>query len=103
MPADVQDEFGSALDDVQWGDTPASSKHWKGEGAGVYELVERFDGNAYRAVYIVRFAEAVYVLHCFQKKSTQGVKTSKQDIELVSKRLKDAEVHHAQKFGGKTP
>lgn len=91
MPAEVQDDFGSALDEVQMGLTPANAKPWKGEGSGVYELIERNDGNAYRAVYLVRFEEVVYVLHCFQKKSKQGIRTPKQDIDLVASRLRDAE------------
>lgn len=64
-------------------------------GASVLEVVEDFDGDTYRAVYTVRFADAVYVLHAFQKKSKRGIATPKQDIDLVKKHLKDAEEHHA--------
>jgi len=91
MPPEVQDDFGNALLEVQLGRTPANAKPWKGQGSGVYELFDRHDGNAYRAVYLVRFAEAVYVLHCFQKKSTKSIKTGKRDIALVASRLRDAE------------
>lgn len=62
------------------------------------ELVEDFDGDTYRAVYTVRFGEAVYVLHAFKKKSKQGSKTPQSDIDLVKRRLKDAERDHAQRF-----
>lgn len=60
-------------------------------GAGVLEIVESYRGDAYRAVYTVRFAKVVYVLHCFQKKSTSGIKTPKQDVELIKSRLAEAE------------
>ncbi len=55
-------------------------------------MVEDFQGDAYRAVYTVRYAEAVYVVHCFQKKSTQGIATPKPDVELIKSRLKAIEV-----------
>jgi phage-related protein len=64
----------------------------------VVELVEDFDRDTYRAVYTVRFSEAVYVLHSFKKKSKQGVKTPQSDIDLIKRRLKDAEQDHAQRF-----
>jgi phage-related protein len=62
------------------------------------ELVEDFDRSTYRAVYTVRFGDAVYVLHAFKKKSKQGIKTPQSDIELIRRRLKDAEQDHAQRF-----
>ena len=62
---------------------------------GVLEVVDDFDGNTYRAIYTVRFAQAVYTLHVFQKKSRKGIATPKQDIELVKARLKRAEDHYA--------
>ena len=62
------------------------------------ELVEDLDGNSYRAVYTVRFGEAVYVLHAFKKKSKRGIKTPQGDIDLVKRRLKDAEHDYAQRF-----
>ena len=58
-------------------------------GAAVIEVRESYDGNAYRAVYTVRYADAVYVLHAFQKKSKKGIATSKAEIDLIGKRLKD--------------
>jgi phage-related protein len=95
MPEEVQSEFGHALYLVQEGDTPDNVKPLKGfGGASVLEIVETHDGNAFRAVYTVRFEEAVYVLHCFQKKSKSGISTPKQEIELVRVRLKEAEREH---------
>jgi phage-related protein len=57
----------------------------------VLEVVESFEGNAYRAVYTVRFASGVYALHAFQKKSHRGIATDKHDLELVTNRLREAE------------
>lgn len=95
MPGEIQSEFGHALYLVQEGDKPDNVKPLKGfGGASVLEVVESHDGNAYRAVYTVRFEEAVYVLHCFQKKSKSGIATPKQDIDLVKARLKEAEEEH---------
>ncbi|GHT85875.1 hypothetical protein AGMMS49543_18010 [Betaproteobacteria bacterium] len=92
MPDEVQDTFGFALHMAQIGAKHAKAKVLKGFGsAGVLEVVEDADSNTYRAVYTVRFVDAVYVLHCFQKKSHQGIATPKQDMELVVQRLKIAE------------
>ncbi|OOG14024.1 type II toxin-antitoxin system RelE/ParE family toxin [Pseudomonas sp. C9] len=94
MPADVQDVFGHALDLAERGLKHPEVKPLKGfGGAGVLEVVEDFDTNTYRAVYTVRFDNAVYVLHCFQKKSTSGVKTAQRDIELIRTRLQAAQEH----------
>ena len=68
---------------------------FKGLGSGVLELVDDFDGDTFRAVYAVRFESAVYVLHSFKKKSKQGIKTPQSDIELIKRRLKDAEADYA--------
>ncbi len=65
-------------------------------GSGVLELVERHDGDAYRVVYTVRFKDAVYVLHAFQKKSKRGIKTPKHDMEVIRERLKYAEAHYTE-------
>lgn len=93
MPSDVVDLFGYALHLAQRGGKHAQAKPLKGFGsAGVLEVVED-DGNAYRAVYTVRFGNAVYVLHCFQKKSHKGIGTPKQDIDLIRDRLKLAQKH----------
>lgn len=88
MPEDVQDSFGYALHLAQIGQKHPDAKPLKGFGsAGVLEVVEDFQGGAYRAVYTVRYATAVYVVHCFQKKSTQGIATPKPDVALIKTRL----------------
>jgi phage-related protein len=93
MPEEVQDTFGYALHLAQVGQKHPDTKPLKGFGsAGVLEVVEDFQGDAYRAVYTVRYAKAVYVVHCFQKKSTQGIATPKPDVELIKSRLKAIEV-----------
>ena len=92
MPQDVQDTFGYALHLAQIGQKHQDAKPLKGfGGAGVLEVVEDFQSNAYRAVYTVRYAAAVYVVHCFQKKSTQGIATPKPDVDLINSRLKAIE------------
>jgi phage-related protein len=80
--------MGVALFVVQLGGTPPSAKPWKGLGPGVYELGEDHRGDTYRAVYLVRIAGRVHVLHAFQKKSKSGIKTPRADVELVETRLK---------------
>jgi phage-related protein len=80
---------------AQTGQHPPSAKPLKGIGTGIVELVEDFDGDAYRAVYAVRFETAVYVLHCFKKKSKQGIKTPQSDIDLIKRRFRDAEADYA--------
>jgi phage-related protein len=98
FPARVQDGFGFELFLAQTGQHPPSAKPLKGLG-GAIELIGDFDGDAYRAVYTVRFAEAVYVLHAFKKKSRRGIATPKGDIDLIKRRLKDATSDHAVRFG----
>lgn len=89
--------MGYALFLAQTGKMHGDAKPLKGfGGAGVLEVVEDHQGDTYRAVYTVRFEEAVYVLHAFQKKSKQGRKTPPQEIEMVRRRLKAAEDHHRQ-------
>jgi phage-related protein len=97
FPAKVQNRFGYALYKVQEGDEPAAAKALKGFGGRtVLELVDDFDSNTYRAVYTVRFAGVVYVLHAFQKKAKKGIATPLQDMELVKSRLRDAELHYRE-------
>jgi phage-related protein len=92
MPDEVEQTFGFALFQAQIGLLHPNAKPLKGFGsAGILEIVEDWRGNAYRAVYTVRFAQAVYVLHCFQKKSKQGIETPRADLDLIRERLKDAE------------
>ena len=90
FPAEVKDEMGYALGLAQLGARHPNAQPWKGDGPGILEIVEDHRGNAYRAVYAVRFADAVYVLHAFQKKSKQGVKTPQTDLKLIAERLKRA-------------
>ena len=92
MPSEVQQAFGFALYYAQIGLLHPEAKPLKGFGsAGILEIVEAWRGNAYRAVYTVRFADAVYVLHCFQKKSKYGSETPKPEMDLIRERLKEAE------------
>lgn len=94
MPDEVQDAMGYALHLAQTGKKHPQAKPLKGFGsAGVLEVVEDDAGNTYRAVYTVRLACAVYVLHCFQKKSKSGTATPKPDLDLIRERLKSAEAH----------
>ena len=92
MPEDVRRFFGFALSLAQAGDKHEAAKVLKGfGGAGVLEVVEDDTGGTYRAVYTVKFARAVFVLHCFQKKSRRGIATPKTDMDLIRDRLKVAE------------
>ncbi len=92
FPDTVKGSVGHALHQAQCGDEADSAKALKGFGGrGILEIVEDFDGNAYRAVYTVRFAGLIYVLHAFQKKSKKGIETPHQTIELIKSRLRDAE------------
>ncbi len=91
MPDDVQDTFGYALYQAQMGKKHEQCKPLKGFGStSVLEVVEDSSGGTFRAVYTVKFSDAIYVLHCFQKKSTQGIATPKPDIDLIRERLKAA-------------
>ena len=99
FPAEVQRTVGFALGAAQFGGKHPSAKPWKGEGPGVLEVVKDFDGDTFRAIYAVRFARAVYVLHAFQKKSPRGVRTRLSDVDLVRERLKMAEQHYKERYG----
>jgi phage-related protein len=88
FPIPVQKDMGVALFIVQLGGMPPSTKPWQGLGSGVYEVIEDHDGDTYRAVYTVRIAGRVHVLHAFQKKSKTGIKTPKPDVNLIEQRLK---------------
>lgn len=99
FPDDVQRVIGFALFQVQEGKHPAIAKPLHGFGSGVLELVDDFDGDAYLAVYVVRFHSAVYVLHAFQKKSTRGPKTSRRDIDLIRVQLARAAAMEVEQHG----
>lgn len=94
LPLGVRRLFGFALSLAQAGDKHDAAKVLKGfGGAGVLEVVEDDAGGTYRAVYTVKFVEAVFVLHCFQKKSKRGIATPKEDMDIVQARLKIAEAY----------
>jgi len=95
MPEDVRRFFGVALFMAQAGGKHPDAKPLKGfSGSGVLEVVEDHDGDTFRAVYTVRFASAVYVLHVFQKKSKTGIATPQAEIEKIKTRLKAVEEMH---------
>ena len=92
LPDAVRSDIGQAIYVAQRGDRHDDAKVLKGfSGAGVLEVIARRHGDTFRAVYTVRFANAVYVLHVFQKKSKSGIATAKRDMDLVKSRLKLAE------------
>ena len=91
FPEDVWRRVGGALWEARIGRKAPYAKPLKGFGdAGVLEIVDDFDGDTFRAMYTVRFAKAVYVLHAFQKKSKKGIATPKQDVDLIKQRYKEA-------------
>ncbi len=97
FPDDMKRRIGFALFEAQMGRKAPYAKPLKGYGgAGVLEVVDDFDGDTFRAVYTVRFAEVVYVLHAFQKKSRRGIATPKSEIELIGTRLRRATEDYAQ-------
>lgn len=99
FPAEVQRSVGFALSAAQHGGKHPAAKPWKGDGAGVLEVVKDYDGDTYMAIYTVRFANAVYVLHAFQKKSPRGIATRQSDIGLVRERLKAAQRDYEERHG----
>ena len=92
FPREVRRNLGQALYAAQQGETDPSAKPLRGFGGGsVLEIVADYDGNTWRSVYTVRYAEAIYVLHAFQKKSKRGIATPKKDMDLIRHRLAEAE------------
>jgi len=99
FPGEVKEDIGYSLFEIQMGRKPASAKPLKGfGGAGVLEVIENFDGDSVRAVYTLKFEKVIYVLHCFQKKSRHGVKTPRQDMDLIRQRLKIAEEDYKKNY-----
>jgi phage-related protein len=89
FPEDVQDDIFFALEEALDGGKSSNVKPLRGfKGASVLEIVEAFDGNAYRAVYTVRFKNAIYVLHAFMKKSRSGIATPQKEIDVIERRLR---------------
>ena len=98
FPEQVRRDIGQALYTAQQGETDPAAKPLKGfGGASEMEIVDRHDGDTYRAVYTVKFAGRIYVLHAFQKKSKKGIATPQKDIELIRQRLAAAERHHKER------
>src|ERR1019366_1549340 len=98
FPRQVRRDTGKALYAAQQGETDPAAKPLKGFGGrSVLEIVADHDGDTWRAVYTVRFEEAIYVLHAFQKKSKKGIATPKKDIDLIHRRLAEAERLHKER------
>jgi phage-related protein len=98
FPRRVRSDIGQALYAAQRGETDPSAKALKGFGGrSVLEIIAPYDGDTWRTVYTVRFEDAVYVLHAFQKKSKSGIATPKKEIDLIWKRLADAERERRKK------
>ena len=84
---------------AQYGGKHPDAKPWKGLGPGVFEVVSDFKTDTFRAGYVVRFEQAIYVLHCFQKKSPSGTRTAKTDVEMIERRLKMAKADYEVRYG----
>jgi phage-related protein len=104
FPRDVRRRIGGALWEAQLGGKVGYAKPLRGfKGAGVLEVVDDFAGDTYRAVYTVRFAKAVYVLHAFQKKSKRGIATPKTDLDRIAVRLNHAREDYEQWLRNESP
>ena len=90
FPKETRRVIGKALEYAQLGDKHPAAKPMRGLGTGVLQIVARHSTNAYRAVYTVNIREQVYVLHCFEKKSTRGIRPPKKEIDLIKQRLRQA-------------
>lgn len=103
LPDDPRRVFGFALHHAQLGRHHRAAKRLKGEFAGLIEVVDDFDGDTYRAVYTVKLAGVVYVLHVFQKKATRGIAMPKHEVITIRERWQRAKAHHAAHYheGGK--
>ncbi len=99
FPDDVRRVMGVAIYDAQNGGEHPAVKDLKGFGGrSILEVVDDFDGDTYRAVYTVKFAGVIYILHCFQKKSKRASETPKHDMDVVKLRLKAAELHYSTHY-----
>ena len=98
FPPEVRSHIGYALYAAQSDEMDPSAKPLKGfGGANILEIVAPFAGDTWRAVYTVRFQDAVYVLHAFQKKSKSGISTPRKEIKLIHQRLAAAAKDHAER------
>jgi phage-related protein len=91
LPGEVQDDMGYGLYQAQLGDFPDNAKPLRGF-SGVTEIISDFDKNTYRSIYATKIDERLFVLHVFQKKSKKGIKTPKEEIELIKRRLQTAKL-----------
>jgi phage-related protein len=100
FPDEVRRVMGFAINDAQNGGEHPRAKALRGFGGrSVLEVVDDEDGDTYRAIYTVRFAGVIYVLHAFQKKSKKGIETPKREIEIIRARSKLAEAHYQRNYG----
>ncbi len=99
FPKPARRVIGQALYKAQLGEHPDNAKPLTGMGGGVLEIRDNFHGDAYRAVYTVRFEGVLYVLHAFQKKSTKGITTPQKHIDLIKQRLREAGIIHKARKG----
>ena len=90
FPAQVRKDIGHALYLVQTGQTPPSAKPMRGIESGIFEIVDDYDTDTYRAVYTVKVGRSLYILHAFMKKSKRGIRTPKREIDLIRRRLRRA-------------
>jgi phage-related protein len=98
FPREVRRDIGQALYTAQQGETDPASKPLRGFGGGsVLEIISDHQGGTWRAVYTVRYLEAIYVLHAFQKKSKRGIATPKREMDLIHRRLAEAEQLHRKR------
>jgi phage-related protein len=98
FPVDVRRVVGSALYEAQQGGEHPSTKALRGFGGrAVLEVIDDFRGDTFRAIYTVRFADTIYVLHCFQKKAKRGIATPQHELEIVRLRLATAEAHYEKR------
>lgn len=88
FPQEAQDIILDALTIAAEGAKSSLAKPFKGVESGVFEIALPFKGDAYRTIYAVQLGESIWVIHAFQKKSKTGIKTPKQDIEIIKRRLK---------------
>ena len=96
FPAQVRKDIGHALYLVQTGQTPTSAKPMRGIGSSVFEIVDDYDTDTYRAVYTVKVGSRLYILHAFMKKSKRGISTPKREIDLIRRRLRRAREMEAE-------
>ena len=90
FPDEVKKLIGAELQLIQFGEKPKNTKPFKGVGSGVFEIALRYQTGAYRTVLAVQLGKKIYILHCFQKKSKQGIATPAYEIDLIKQRYNEA-------------